>query len=219
MPERYVDGFEDVGPNVRRIRRILLDDELDLLDAVDTSLQSQIDTKKPILNAVNVGSYPAGVSVWEYGDGFQHTTFITITDLAMPSIPGGTNLRLGKLIYTFPVGEVVVKSCKLSSSLTQTQGFINDDTPEIGLGTTLGAGVGPTLTAIYENIAAGLAATNANGAIITRTIADQTLVIGTSDSHGVYLNMADDWAVGGDSGALLNALIIINWTFLDGSLT
>lgn len=35
MTERYTDGFEDVGTNVKRPRRILIDDELDAIDAVD----------------------------------------------------------------------------------------------------------------------------------------------------------------------------------------
>ncbi len=35
MSERYADGFENVGTNAKRLRRILIDDELDAIDAVD----------------------------------------------------------------------------------------------------------------------------------------------------------------------------------------
>jgi len=37
MSERYADGFENVGTNAKRLRRILIDDELDAVDAVDAT--------------------------------------------------------------------------------------------------------------------------------------------------------------------------------------
>ena len=256
MSERYSEGFENVGTNIKRPRIILIDDELDAIDAVDalkaplasptftgtvvlpattsidavsgteiaylngvtSALQTQIDAKQPIINLTHLGTVAAGVSVVEYGDDFQHTSLFTITNKSMPAVTGSTNQRIGTLFYTFPAGEVIVKSCKLSSSLTQVSGNINAATPEIGVGTTIGTGSAATLTGAYENVVTGLAATNANGAIITRTIADQTLVIGVSDSHALHVNAADNWSGGSDAGPLLNALIIITWTFMDGAL-
>ena len=38
MSERYTDGFENVGTNAKRPRRILIDDELDAIDAVDSPI-------------------------------------------------------------------------------------------------------------------------------------------------------------------------------------
>ncbi len=38
MSERYADGFENVGTNAKRLRRILIDDELDALDVTDALL-------------------------------------------------------------------------------------------------------------------------------------------------------------------------------------
>lgn len=165
----------------------------------------------------NLGVASTGVTVKEYGSAYSHTTVITLTGSAavLPAIAGGANLAVGKLLYTFPAGAVRVAATKMSVGITQTEGHINADTPDVGIGTTIGSGAVAVLggTAGFENILTGQTATNCTGTATTKTV-DTSLVIESADAHTVYLNVADGWAASGDAAAILTGTVTIHWQYL-----
>ncbi len=280
MSERYADGFENVGTNAKRLRRILIDDELDAIDAVDdlkanlsgptftgtvvlpsttsigtvsateisyvdgvtSALQTQLDNKQAVVSGVDSteigylngvtsaiqtqidaklaivatgGTVNAGTTAVERGDSKQHTTTLTVAS-TLPAIAGGAQLSVGKLLYTFPAGAIVVHAAYMSMAITQTQAHINADTPDVGLGTAIAAGANALLsdTSGAENILTGQTANNCTGTAEVKTVADQVLVIEAGDNHTLYFNVADDWAADGDAAAIMAGTVVIHWTLM-----
>lgn len=164
----------------------------------------------------NVGSPATGViDCIERGDKSRHTTILTV-QTTLPAIAGGANLAVGKLLYTFPAGAIVVHAATMSLAITQTTGNITADTPDGGLGTTIGSGVVAVLggTAAFENILTGQTFDDCNGTAEVKTVADQVLVIEASAAHTLYFNVADGWAASGDTGARLTGTVAFTWTLL-----
>ncbi|MBA7639173.1 hypothetical protein ES703_46831 [subsurface metagenome] len=179
------------------------------------TIRGPFGANKPV-TAKNVGTVAAGSTVVEYGDGVKHQTVITV-DTTLGAIVGGAGLCLGKLVYTFPAGALDVKSAYMSMALTASETNIPADTPEVGIGNVLGAGVQTTIGAAgatMENIYDGsTAAADCNG---TPTVGQQalSLIIATVDAHAVYFNVADDWAASGDAACAIAGTIIIEWAFV-----
>ena len=167
-----------------------------------------------IKNTSNVGTAATGVTAVEYGDGYNHHTILTVST-TLPAIAGGANLGVGKLMYTFPAGANVVTSAYMSMAITQTQGNINADTPDVGLGTTIASGVVALLsgTAAFENIVTGQTAANCTG---TATVVNVSPLFDmrVGDDHTLYFNVADGWAASGDAAALLTGTIVLDWQFM-----
>ena len=130
----------------------------------------------------NIGTVASGSSVVEYGDGIFHQTAITV-NTTLAEIASG-NHSYGKLIYTFPAGALDVKATYISMALTQSDGNITADTPDIGVGTTTATG--------------GTSAT-LNGGTMENIMPGQTV--------------ADGWA-GTDAACAIAGTIIIEWTFV-----
>ena len=162
----------------------------------------------------NVGIAPAaGTTIAEYGNRKQHTSVITI-DTTLPAIAGGANLAVGKLIGTLPAGPVRITSTNMSVSIKQTQGNITADTPDVGIGTTIGSGVVAVLggTAAFENILTGQTAADCDGTATVKLLGTE-LIIAAADAHTIYLNVADGWAASGDAAAILRGTVEINWEY------
>lgn len=190
-----------------------------LLGATGVSNQTLNTTSKPtfagLLTTLNIGTVATGSSVVEYGDGYQHTSVITV-NTTLPAIAGGAALAVGKLIYTLPAGANVIDISYMSIAITQTQGNINANTPDVGLGTTLASGANALLSAVgaaAENVMTGQTAANCTGTATVNASSTHT-DINTANDHTIYLNVAASWAASGDAAALLAGTIIINWQFL-----
>jgi hypothetical protein len=159
-----------------------------------------------------------GVSVQEFGDGFDHRTVITLTNVAIPAITGGAAQAVGNPLIDLPAGECIITSAYMSVAI-QGGGSITADTPDVGIGTTVATGSVSVLggTAAFENIITGQTAADCNGTATVKTAtptAGTPLVIAAGDSHTICVNAADTWAGGGSSSATWSGTIIINWKFL-----
>ena len=93
MSERYTDGFENVGTNAKRPRRILIDDELDALDVTDAllaPLAGPTFTGTVVLpSTTSIGNVSA--TEIAYVDGVTsaiQTQFTAKADLASPTFTG-----------------------------------------------------------------------------------------------------------------------------------
>lgn len=190
----------------------------------ENNLSSNSTTKLPTQGSVkqyvdhpatNAGTVASGSTVVEWGDFFQKTSVITI-NTTLGAIAGGANLGLGKKIYDFPAGACIVESAYMSVAITQTQGNITADTPDVGVGTTVASGAVAVLggTAAFENILTGQTAADCNGTATVKTVNDQQLVIESGGGHSVYLNVADGWAASGDAAALLTGTVVLKWKFM-----
>jgi len=177
------------------------------------TLRGPFGATKPITTK-NVGTVAAGSTVVEYGDGVHHQSVITV-DTTLGDIPGGAELGLGKLVYTFPAGALDVKATYMSIALTQTDGNIDSDTPDVGIGSVVASGVVGVLggTSTFEDMLTGRAAADCNGTATVAHVATSKLTA-TGDAHTVYFNAAFDWTASGDDACAIAGTIIIEWTFV-----
>ncbi len=189
--------------------------ELSYVDGVTSAIQTQLNAKAPTLVASNVGVANTGITAIEYGDGFQHTTVLSVTS-TLPAIAGGAALSVGKLLYTFPAGAIIVDKAYMNMAITQSEAHITADTPDVGLGTIIAAGANALLsdTSGSENIITGQTAADCDGTASVKTIANQILVIEAGDDHTMYFNVADTWAADGDAAAAISGNVVIHWQFL-----
>jgi hypothetical protein len=166
----------------------------------------------------NIGAAATGITAAEYGDGRNHQSVLTLAT-TLPAIAGGADLAVGKLLYTFPAGAIIVESAYMSVAITQADGNITADTPDGGLGTVIGSGVVATLdgTATFENIITGQTFDDCDGTAEVKTAiptAAVPLVIESAAAHTVHFNVADGWAASGDATAALTGTVILNWRFI-----
>lgn len=155
------------------------------------------------------------LSVKEYGgDGF-HITEITIDDLSLIVPVAAANLGSGKLLYTLPAGNIVIKSAAMNLGITGTGSTNAADTPDLGIGTVVATGAVAVLsgTATFENIMTGQTVSACNGTAVVNSV-NTILAIATASAHTIYLNIADGWA-GADDGMLASGKVIIEWYYLD----
>lgn len=179
--------------------------------------------RKPT-TTINIGTPNTGVySAIEFGDGIHHQTELNINVTDAFTTGDNASLADGYLIYTFPAGPLIVNSAYMSLALTATVEQ-KDDTPDIGLGTTIGTGVVATLdgTAGFENILTGATAADAEGtATVSTDICNSTagtggLIIQTGNPHIVHVNIADTWAndTSTDLSCDLVGSVVLNWTYI-----
>lgn len=168
-----------------------------------------------LVNTPDCGTAAPGVTAVEYGNGGYHRTVLTV-DTVLPAIAGGAALGVGVLLYTLPAGVQVIGTTYMSLAITQTQGNINADTPDGGIGTTIASGAISFLngTTTFENLLTGQTFNDCNGtAEVKTTIPTASLpyIIDAGSAKTIYFNVADSWAAGGDTGALLEGTVVILW--------
>jgi len=160
------------------------------------------------------GTVATGSTAEEIGRRGRVTTITLNTTL--PAIAGGAALGVGKLLYTLPAGVCIIRACNMNVAITQTQGNINADTPDGGIGTVIASGAVSVLsgTGTFENILTGQTFDDCNGTSELKTVEDTALVIEAADAHTIHFNVADSWAASGDTAALLTGTVTIVWDFL-----
>ena len=157
------------------------------------------------------GAVGTGVTALETGSDAMHQTVLTVAS-TFPAIAGGANLAVGKLVYTFPAGDIVVHAAQFSMALNGAAA-IQADTPVVGLGTTIAVGAVALLngTAGFHDIIAETAVADCNG---TAEVAVDTVLfnIAAAAAHTVHFNAADGWAAGGDAALDIAGTIRLTWS-------
>ncbi len=181
-----------------------------LLEANFTSIQS----------SANVGTLGSGTTAVEYGDGFNHVTVLTMGG-TLPAITGDTAQAVGLLLYTLPNGVCRVKAIHMDVAITQSQGFINNDTPKVGIGSLIAATAVSVLngTTEFDDYVVEQEATNCTGTTTDKSEDTSPAGLKLIEDGGVktiFFNAADGWAAaaGGDAAATLSGTVTIEWTFL-----
>lgn len=182
-----------------------------------------------ILNEVdliaNVGAAAGtGVVATEYGDGYRHTTLLTLTNTPITlADEAGVVAYGGQKVYDFPQGAIVFEGAVLDLALTKSSAGVNADWDgDVGLGTAT-ASNNATLSGTEQDLVPTTAtpqavagATTADG-LSTSTEACKVFN-GTSTAKDAYLNLLVDDAdhdVGATACNLIaNGTIRLTWTFL-----
>ena len=172
---------------------------------------------RPVEGGLN-GTAGTGTTAHEWGDGFSRLTRLTIAGV-LPDIVGGAAEAEGLLIYTFPAGVILVDAVHMDVSITQTDGFINADTPEVGIGSVIATGAVLVLNgnALFMDYVTEQTATNCTGTKTeksTESTAGGAKLLEASDAHTVHFNAADTWAASGDAAAIVGGEVWIAWRFL-----
>jgi hypothetical protein len=158
------------------------------------------------LSSVNVGTVATatGLSVVEQGDAVNHKTVLTLTDFAVGSAVGAANLGFGALLYTLPAGAQIVEAVYMSVALTGTATIVAD-TPDVGVGSTVGTGAIALLTTTMIDYVDGQTSGAISGANTTTVLTTATAGALTgialnvaASAKTLYLNCADGWAGAGD---------------------
>ena len=107
-------------------------------------------TKQAVLrgavNAENNGTANTGVTAVEYGDGYNHVTVLTVSQINSITIADNAAIGDGYLLYTLPAGVCVVDYAYMTMALTVASSEAQSDTPEVGLGTVICTGAVATFS-------------------------------------------------------------------------
>jgi len=195
--------------------------ELNLLDTASANTPASgkaaiLDSDGALRTLDNVGTVPSTVTAVEYGDGYNHTTILTVTAAVfVPDVPADAE-EVGALIYTFPAGVHVVNS--VWYEVTAVAIGSNSNAVDFGAGSTLAAGDGVTLQlATDEDFLDGTTVADISTPTEVATIAsagDGTIFL-AAGSKLFHLNMAGTWTNAPGAGAsTVTGTVTINWTYL-----
>lgn len=193
-----------------------------MADTIREPFGLDADTQTP-KTSVNIGAVAAvsGLTVVEQGDAVNHKTVLTLADFAVGSATGAADLAFGALMYTLPAGAQVTDVSYMNLALTGTATIVAD-TPEVGVGSVLGAGVqatlgaaGATMEDYWEGAASG--AIDGTNSVVGTKGATAGILTGIAlnaagDAKTFYLNVADGWAGIGDVTA--TGTITITWKMI-----
>lgn len=158
----------------------------------------------------------AGVRTAIYGKNATKRAVCDVNAVALPAIAGGASLAVGRELFTIDHdGPVKIVGSSIDVSIKQTEGNIDSDTPDLGLGTTIASGAVAVLsgTAAFENVMTGQTMDDCDGTAETTAVATELLIQASGDKT-VYLNVADGWAASGDAGALLHGEVVVSYVEL-----
>ena len=156
--------------------------------------------------SINVGTVATatGLSGVEQGDAVNHKTVLTLADFAVGSAVGAAALAFGALIYTLPAGAQLLDVTYMSLAFTGTTTIVAD-TPDVGIGSTMGTGANATLATTTIDIVDGQTSGAISGSNTTTVLLGATAGIHTGialnvagSTKTIYLNCADTWAGAGD---------------------
>jgi hypothetical protein len=224
----YLPGFHKVLGVERTTGKLVVNDKLMEFPSTDAVI-ARTDAAQAFTgvqtNTTGAGTVTtaATTTAAEYGDGVNHITKLTLTNFAMGTSGDAAALALGAKFYTFPAGSVLVESATIVGGVTAAIS-VTTDTPEVGIGTTVGTGVAATLSTTMEDIIDGGAAGLTGGDAVAPDVAGGTLYKGNTFTTGVliktsggkardlFLNAAVTWANVTAAGAVtFTGVITLKW--------
>ncbi len=167
--------------------------------------------------SVSDGTAGVGVTAVTHGDGYNMVTVLTLAGV-LPTITGGGAQAVGLKVFTFPSGTTRVKCTRMNVAITQSDGNINADQPEVGIGSVIATGSVSVLngTTEFDDYVVEQTAANCTGTATEK--AEDTVGAGLKLNEAgvktVHFNAADIWAASGDAAAIVSGEIHLEWTFL-----
>ena len=180
-----------------------------------------------ILSGAGTGTVTtaATTTATEYGDGFWHITKLTMTAFAIGTSDDNASLAIGAKFYSLPAGAYVIEGAEILGGVTAAVS-VTAQTPEVGIGTTVGTGVIANLSTTMEDIVDGGANGLIGGSNTAPDVAGTTFAKGTiaTSKGGIYiaasggkardlfLNVAVAWADVTAPGAVtFTGTITVKW--------
>jgi len=148
---------------------------------------------------------------------------LTLTDVNTGTIAGAGNEDQGALLYTLPAGKMKLNIGSIASAgLTNTDGNVDADNGQIGVGSTLAAGTDGTLNVAteynYLNTGGGAAGIFSNvtgtAADLEPNLANNGILIDAAAVRTVYLNVAATWSGAESVGVVANGTVVLDITTL-----
>jgi hypothetical protein len=161
------------------------------------------------------GTTTAGsITVSEFGNAGGYKTVIDLVNVPLIVTTAAADLAAGKLLYTLPDGDIVIKSAAIALGLEGTAALVEDDTPDLGIGTVIATGAVDVLGGIatFENIMTGQTIADCQGTVKVAAV-DTILPVLAAAAHTIHLNVAAGWA-GADAGVKVSGRIVIEWNKL-----
>jgi hypothetical protein len=181
------------------------------------SAGSRIKTPFAAFAANGTAATPATgtLTVTETGVDQDRVTTIDIANLALITTTAAAKAD-GKLLYTLPAGNIIITRASISLGIIGTAALNVEDTPEVGLGTTVASGGVNALngTAAFENVLTGQVWAIKCGGLRQQASIAATLDVLAAADHTIYLNIADTWA-GIDAGMKATGRIVLEWKYMD----
>lgn len=198
IPAPQISGVSGVdGTNKDRLVQV------GALQVGDTILQ---EADVAALETAGTVTTAATTVAEELGDGFSHITKITMTAFAVGTGGDTADLAIGAKFYTLPAGTIVVDDVSFVGGITYDAN-VTTDTPEVGIGTTIGVGAVAVLATTMEDIMEGGVAGYTGGTAVAPDVAGTSFSKGRINggvpvailtsggkSHDLFLNVADAWA-------------------------
>lgn len=156
------------------------------------------------------------ITVTEKGSAQSHVTVIDIADLSLLATTAAA-VAGGKGLYEFPAGNLLIKHVAIAIGVVGSDdpSLNEDDTPDLGLGTTVATGSVAVLggTAGFENILTGQTMGDCQGAVKSVGAAVNLNITAASEARTAFLNIADTWA-GIDAGMKATGRVVLEWVEL-----
>lgn len=163
-------------------------------------------------------------SASEFTDGNTRVTRLTCSNFSLGNSGDNASLAIGALLYTLPAGDIMVEGVEIAGGLTAALSN-TAQTPEVGLGTTVGTGAVAVLSTTMEDFVDGGAAgaiggdttaPDVAGGLFRKcnlsTSANVLLKSSGGKAHTVYLNAAVAWAdVTAAAPVLFTGVVTIKW--------
>lgn len=194
--------------------------EINILDGAlvansGASVAAMLDAGGDLRTASNVGAAGTNVTAAEYGDGFHHITVLTLAAAALtPTIPADAE-GAGAIIYTFPVGVYVGKSCHMDITAGTMDSATN--AADLGLGSLIASGDIATLTtAAMEDWLTGQTVADVSSFVDESSsvmTAGQPLLFEAAGSHVLNINVAGTWNAT-IATADVTGTVTFSWDFL-----
>lgn len=168
-----------------------------------------------LITGANNGAAGTNCTAVENGDGYHHTTILTLTAAELtPTIPANAE-GAGAIIYTFPAGVYVVDACHMDI----TAGVMDTATnaADLGVGSLIASGDIATLTtAAMEDYVTGQTVADVSSFVAEKSTiptAGASLLFEAGDSHVAHINVAGTWNAT-VATASVTGTVTIAWRFL-----
>jgi hypothetical protein len=194
-----------------------------LLDEMISELNADVtgNLTGSVTGGGTAGTVGTGVTQNVVSLGNKRIVELTLTNVNTGTIAGAGAEDQGVLIYTLPAGDIQVHPTSIANiALTNTDGNIDADTPQIGVGTTVATGtdgslnVGTEYEILNNGGGAAAVAPNITGTSIQLYSQTASGFIPSASAHTLYLNVAHTWAGAESTGVVANGKIYLEFTIL-----
>jgi hypothetical protein len=165
-----------------------------------------------------LGTLVSGTTAVHYTNDNQNFKSVFTTASFTVDTVGAAALALGKKVYTFPAGNILVTGSHLAIAATPSGATLNTDQPYIGIGTVIGSGAVANLTTptTFDDLCVQQQVSAAFSGAVAKTatgVDGINTAIASAGAHTVHINIADTWA-GQDAALAIAGTFTLLWSYM-----